>query len=191
MVKININLDKNKPWLQQSKTLLYKLALKETNGDKQKAAQLLGCTTRTLRNEIKRNKELKEFYNPQGNTKSFTIESVLMLFNMELTISEIASKLNTYPQLIEKLLEKRLGDKFKEIQDRNKYLKTKGDRMFDVEKILENNRVILSEIAEKIRENKTDELSTEYLTYAKILYNNGFINSKGEITESGKDALYH
>lgn len=56
--------------------------------------------------------------------------------------------------------------------------------------IIENNRQILTQIAEKVREDKINELDAEHLVYAKILFENGFMTKTGEVTQEGIDALY-
>lgn len=187
---MEIKLDKSKPWLQQSKTVLYKLALKETNGNKQEAAKLLGCAVRTVRTEVKKNKALKEFYvEPKVQTIN---PRVKFLFNLNCTISEISQTLNIDVNRIKKILERFYSPtEIIKLNNQNNFLKNRGERMFDADEILNNNRAILADIAEKIRENKTDELSEEHFTYAKILFQNKFINEKGEVTEEGINALYY
>lgn len=63
--------------------------------------------------------------------------------------------------------------------------------MQKIDEIIENNRVMLTEITEKIKSGKMNELSDDNIFYAKFLINNGFIDVKGNITYEGKQALLH
>jgi hypothetical protein len=56
--------------------------------------------------------------------------------------------------------------------------------------IIKNNKIIMGEIIEKVRDGLVNELNAEQLVYTQILVRNGFMTEKGEITEEGKDALY-
>lgn len=120
-----------------------------------------------------------------------TEKKIVFLFESGLLPSEIAKQLDKYHRTICRVLKRNMSeDKYIKIKKENKNNKSKGKRMLDTQDLLNNNRVILAEIAEKIRENKPEELSNEHLIYAKLLYKNGFINEKGEVTDEGKKALY-
>lgn len=124
----------------------------------------------------------------------FTLQQekkIVYLFESGLIPSEIAKSMGKYHRSICRVLKRNMSDHdYQTIKTRNKNLKSKGKRMFNTEDILNNNRTILAGIAEKIRENNIEEMSQEEMLYAKILFKNGFINEKGEVTEEGVNALY-
>ena len=63
--------------------------------------------------------------------------------------------------------------------------------MQKIDEIIENNRILLSEIAEKVKSGKMNELSDDNKFYAKFLFNNGFMDLEGNITYEGRQALLH
>jgi predicted DNA-binding protein YlxM (UPF0122 family) len=193
MIELKIDIDK--PWIDQLKRVEHDLiirALKISKGNKAEASRLLGIGESTLKKRIGRSSNLKEVVK-QSKPKPIkkpknSVSSIVLYFLLGMSIEEIALKTKCAKSKIMDILRDRLGaEKCRLILNNNEQKREKT--MMNTEEIIENNRLLLATIAESIRENK--ELSGENLVYAKILYTNGFINEKGEVTEEGKDALYH
>jgi hypothetical protein len=109
------------------------------------------------------------------------------LFHFGYTPQEIAQRMEVSTNTVYQKLRSEMTElQYKEILKRNK-----KDRKMNDTVTIDNNRQIISVIAEKIRENKIKELSDEDLMYAKILFQNGFMDSKGQVTKEGREALYN
>lgn len=189
----DFKLNTETPWLPQLKRLEYQLiqdALRRSKGNKAEASRLLGMLESTLRKRVSVDSNLKKVVNdskPKRIEVKNSTSSILSYFLLGLSIREIADKTRCRHDKVMDLLGDKLGaNNCTLINNNNEQLR---ENNMNTEQIIENNRQLLATIAESIRENK--ELSPENLVYAKILFSNGFITEKGEVTEEGKEALYH
>jgi hypothetical protein len=188
---MQISINNDKPWLSQLKSFeneLIKHALLDARGNQAQASRTLGIDTSTLRKRIKRTSYLKQILesNVKEVKKEVSPKSIIADFILGYTIKDISTKISKAQSSIMDILSKELTRKVcKQILETNEREKN----MINTEEILEKHRLLLAEICEKVRENK--ELSEEHVVYARILFSNGFMTEKGEITEEGKDALYH
>lgn len=195
-MKITIN--NNKPWFEELEKLKLNLihqALLKVKGKRSEAAKILGCNSSTINYHIKSNPwiDVKPTAKHNDTMSDVTLKKIKALFELSYTISEISRKIGLNETMIRKKLKSIYTEqKFDKQNHMNKVAqKYRRKGMFNTDEILDNNRVLLGEILNKIQENKLDELTDEHLFYAQILFKNGFLTHKGEITEEGKNALYH
>jgi hypothetical protein len=152
--------------------------------DRNKIAQFLGINKRTLFNRLKNDSVLSKYIITRDQI-DFT--NLVELFRLGFSARFLANKYSCSTTLIRETLIDKMGkDEYKKTLND---IKQWGKNMQP--EITEQNRLYLAEISDKLMNNKIDELSDELLVYAKILYQNGFITKKGEVTQEGKDALYH
>lgn len=189
----DFKLNTESPWLPQLKRLEYELiqdAIRLSKGNKAEASRLLGMSESTLKKRIRANGTLKrvtEESRPKRIELKNNINSILPYFLLGLSIEEISKETRCRKDKVREMLSNRLGvNNCNVILNTNEQMRSED---MNTEEIIENNRQLLATIAESIRENK--ELSPENLVYAKILFSNGFITEKGEVTEEGREALYH
>jgi hypothetical protein len=114
------------------------------------------------------------------------------LFELSYSIIEISKKIDINETKVRNFLIKEYSqEQYKKICAMNSQARIKRRKgMLNTDEILNNNRILLSEIIEKVKENKIDELSEENLFYAKVLFRNGLITKNGEVTQEGIDTLY-
>jgi hypothetical protein len=195
MTKLEVNLNTNEPWINQLKRLEHDLivkALTDSQGNKSEASRLLGINVSTLKKRINSSMQLKQVVK-QSKPKRLekphnSVSSIILHFLLGKSIKEISKETRcAQSKIMDKLRDNLGAEQCKKILETNE--KRRNNSMMSIDQIVENNRQLLAVIAESIRENK--ELSEENLTYARILFNNGFINEKGEVTEEGREALYH
>jgi hypothetical protein len=154
---------------------------KDSKKPKQMIAENLGLKTRTLHNLIKKTPELKHLIKSYDN--GVDRDKIKKLLNIGISPVNLSKKFNVDVKRVYDLVDTKKSKKLRELK------KQLGENM--LLEITEQNRLYLAEISDKLMNNKIDELSDELLVYAKILYQNGFITKKGEVTQEGKDALYH
>ncbi len=195
MNKLEVDLNNNEPWINQLKRLEHDLivkALTESQGNKAQASRLLGINESTLKKRINSSMQLKQVVKkskPRRLEKPRnSVSSIVLHFLLGKSIKEISKETRcAQSKIMDKLRDSLGAEQCKRVLETNE--QRRNNNMMSIEQIVENNRQLLAVIAESIRENK--ELSEENLTYARILFNNGFINEKGEVTEEGREALYH
>lgn len=193
---MDINIDPEKPWLEQLKQLKLDLvhkALLDCKGSRTEAGKLLGIDARHIRYILEKNPEI--YVDPPEPVKKALSEAqngqISALFELTYTCSEIAQLMAINASTVRKKLEKKYGDKgFSKIHDKNKIMKKRRQKsMENTENILERHRQLVHIILDSFHKREFDKLDKEQLYYAKLMLQNGFVNEKGHITEKGKEAL--
>ena len=143
---------------------------------------MLGISARNMRNLINKHDRLRKVSN-RLERKEYSIPFIKALFELGLQLKDIGSKVGIKSDTVRSALESNYDkDTYEKLKQARKYM--------DTQKILDNNMLILSHIADMIKNGKIDELTDEYMFYAKVLFANGLMNQDGTITEEGKSVLY-
>lgn len=185
---MNITVDNSSPWfhqLESFKALLIAEALKKSKYNQKKAAEILGVSEKTLRNKVKQTPNLvpkKRLKSPSEEQKSIMV----VLFCTGLSTFSISTKYDLSVTTVRGVLTSKLRDTYKTVLTKNKRIS-----MMNYENAVLSSQKMTLFIINKIKENKVEELNEEELFYAKILKENGFITSIGEITDLGEKALFN
>lgn len=133
-----IVIENNKNILQEAEYKLIEKCLEATDGNRTKAADMLGINVRTLRNKLSQYTNISNRFSVKGNEVSLCDKLLLLLFQKKYyNLTKLAEYFNVTPITISSRLKKLLGRKaYKKQLDKNRFIvrkfKPKQEKISDI-----------------------------------------------------------
>jgi DNA-binding CsgD family transcriptional regulator len=188
---MDFSITNNKPWLYQLdelKSEMFKQALAQTHGNRVEAAKLLGCSTKTILNQINEDEGLSHYKN---NTGTFTYRNMAIqcLFQLGYRTEAISGMMGLSKPQVNFIIKQA----FKNRKERIGLYRSKIviDESIDTNAIIEESRLLVDKVLGKLQSGKLEEITAEEALYVRILQRNQFIDDQYMITAEGKEALCH